>query len=104
MEGAEGGRRAMRLAAVLVLAGLILPAGAAPVSAQEDDGALLPSNRILTYYGHPATAQMGILGAYGMEELHQLLLEQAAEYEAVDPERPVIVAFEIIASVAQRDP
>ena len=46
---------------------------------------------------------MGILGEYAKEDLLPLLQEQAAAYEAVDPSRPVKLAYEVIASVAQRD-
>ncbi|MEX1158832.1 MAG: hypothetical protein WEC79_07880 [Thermomicrobiales bacterium] len=67
-------------------------------------GALLPDNRILSYYGHPNSSAMGILGEYSKEEAHGLLMQQAAEYEAADPTRPVILAFELIATVAQPHP
>ena len=67
-------------------------------------GGLLPDNRIIAYYGHPSTPQMGILGEYSKEELLQVLLEQVAEYEAADPDTPVIPAFELIATVAQPEP
>lgn len=65
------------------------------------DGALLPTYRILTYYGHPHDENMGILGEHEMEELRDLLLAEAANYEAADPSRPVLPAFELIATVAQ---
>jgi hypothetical protein len=64
---------------------------------------ILPSNRILSYYGFPTNELMGILGEYSKEDLLPLLQEQAAAYEAVDPSRPVKLAYEVIASVAQRD-
>lgn len=69
-----------------------------------EQGALLPSHRILTFYGHPHDPNMGIVGEYEKEELLPLLLAEAANYEAADPTRPVIPAFEVIATVAQRDP
>jgi hypothetical protein len=69
-----------------------------------EQGALLPAHRILTYYGHPHDPNMGILGEYEKEDLLPLLLAEAANYEAADPTRPVIPAFEVIATVAQRDP
>jgi hypothetical protein len=65
---------------------------------------LLPKYRILTFYGHPHDANMGIVGEHTIDEVHQLLLEEAARYEVADPEREVIPAFEIIATVAQRVP
>ncbi len=64
-------------------------------------GAILPANRILSYYGFPGETQMGILGEYPPEELLGILQEQAAAYEAVDPSRPVVLALEVITSVAQ---
>jgi hypothetical protein len=69
---------------------------------------LLPTYRLLTYYGFPTNPHMGILGEYGVNDdldgLRDALLEQAAGYEAADPARPVLPGFEIIASVAQADP
>ena len=78
------------------------------VSWQEDPlrwpSVILPHCRVLTYYGFPGVPEMGILGAYSPEELYTILLDQAMAYEDVDPERPVMMAYEVIASVAQRDP
>lgn len=78
------------------------------VAAQSDgtsagDGYLLPANRILSYYGFPTNELMGILGEYAKEDLLPILQDQAAAYEAADPTRPVKLAYEVIASVAQRD-
>jgi hypothetical protein len=67
-------------------------------------GGLLPSNRVLSFYGFPGNPDMGILGEYDMQRLLELLREQAAEYERADPSRPVLLAFEVIASVAQQYP
>lgn len=68
---------------------------------------LLPANRILTYYGFPTNPNMGILGEYGVNDdldgLRDALLDQAAEYAAADPSRPVRIGFEVIASVAQSE-
>jgi hypothetical protein len=68
---------------------------------------LLPANRILTYYGFPTNPNMGILGEYGVNDdldgLRAALEEQAAEYEIADPSRPMLIGFEVIASVAQGD-
>jgi hypothetical protein len=67
-------------------------------------GGILPDNRILAFYGFPGNPEMGVLGEYDMERLLELLREQAAEYEEADPSHPVIIAFEVIASVAQQFP
>jgi len=78
----------------------------APNPTREVDltGALLPNNRILSYYGHPNSSAMGILGEFSKEEVHRLLAEQAVEYEAADSAHPVVLAFELIATVAQPHP
>lgn len=65
---------------------------------------LLPKNRILAFYGFPGNPEMGILGKYDMDRLLEELRKQAAEYEEADPSHPVILAFEVIASVAQGEP
>ena len=65
--------------------------------------AILPANRILSYYGFPTNELMGILGEHDPQTLLGLLQEQAAAYAAVDATRPLKLAFEVIASVAQRD-
>lgn len=67
-------------------------------------GGLLPNNRILSFYGFPGNARMGILGEHDMARLLEMLREQAVEYEEADPSKPVILAFEVIASVAQQAP
>lgn len=65
---------------------------------------LLPTHRIISFYGHPNSEQMGILGEYSIPELHARLAEQAAAYEAADPAHPTVQAFELIATVAQPHP
>ncbi len=67
-------------------------------------GGILPYNRVLAFYGFPGNPEMGILGEYNMLRLLELLREQAQEYEEADPSRPVVIAFEVIASVAQQEP
>lgn len=64
---------------------------------------ILPHARLLSYYGFPNVPQMGILGQYSPEELYPILLDQTLAYEEVS-EKPVVMAYEVIASVAQRDP
>ncbi len=75
-----------------------------PREPEVHDGSILPKNRILLFYGFPGDANMGILGEYDMQRLMELLQQQAAEYQAADPSRPVKIAFEVIASVAQPEP
>ena len=52
----------------------------------------------------PAIRKWASLGEYDMQRLLELLREQAAAYEEADPSRPVLIAFEVIASVAQQWP
>jgi hypothetical protein len=68
------------------------------------DRPLLPEYRIVTYYGHPHDPAMGIVGEHAMTDLAAILRQEAANYAAADPSRPVIPAFEVIATVAQRVP
>ena len=72
--------------------------------AEFPEGDLLPDYRILAFYGHPHTPDLGILGQYSKQDLLALLREEAAAYERADPDTPVMPAFEMIASVAQGDP
>ena len=76
----------------------------APLGGLFDQG-ILPDNRVLLYYGFPEVDQMGILGEYPPEELLPMMAQQKAEYEAVNPDgRPWVTGFELIGSVAQKDP
>jgi hypothetical protein len=69
-----------------------------------DERALLPKFRIVSYYGQPADENMGILGQLEMPDLLDQLQDEAQAYEQADPSRPVMPAFEVIASVAQNWP
>jgi hypothetical protein len=82
-----------------------LMAGAdAQLASAPAEGFLLPEYRIVTYYGHPHDPNMGIVGEYQLEALTSMLLNEAAAYAEADPSRPVIPAFELIATVAQPVP
>ena len=73
-------------------------------AAPTEPGALLPKYRIVAYYGHPNATTMGILGEYSKEDLLKKLKKEQKAYEAADPSRPVKLAFEVIASIAQPEP
>lgn len=101
-------RRTLLLGSAALSAATILPTAFTAVAAQGDGTGgpsepLLPVYRILSYYGFPTNELMGILGEYSKEDLLPILQDQAAAYEAADPSRPVKLAYEVIASVAQRD-
>lgn len=71
---------------------------------QQGGESLLPHTRVISYYGHPSTPTMGVLGSGTIEEVYARLQQQAAEWQAADPNTPVKLAFEIIATVAQPEP
>jgi hypothetical protein len=79
------------------------PPAATPAATPAGDpiDGLLPGHRIVSYYGHPNSTSMGILGEFDKDEVLRLLREQAAAFEAADPSTPVVLAFELIATVAQ---
>jgi hypothetical protein len=88
-------------------------AGRNPVFAKEQgwypempelrDGAILPCNRIVVYYGNPNSKRMGALGEYPREEMLSRLKRQVAEWEQADPSTPVIPGLHMVAVVAQGD-
>jgi hypothetical protein len=63
---------------------------------------VLPHYRVVAYYGAPQHDELGALGIGTPEEAAQKLLKQAAAYSR--PGRPVMPAFELIATLAQADP
>ena len=56
---------------------------------------ILLNNDILALYGHPKSKNMGILGRYSKEELHEILISMAEEYREAGG-RNVLKAFYII--------
>ncbi len=81
------------------LAAPMIP-GAMPLLAQSS-GALFPGSRVLLYYGFPGNENMGILGEAEPDQVLEWLEEEAENYRAADPDTPVKIGFEMIASVAQ---
>lgn len=72
--------------------------------AVDTTGGPLAQNRMVSFYGHPYSAAMGVLGQYEPQRMVSLLKEQAAAYTEADPDRPAICTIELIASVAQPTP
>jgi hypothetical protein len=64
----------------------------------------LPADRLVVYYGNPFSAVMGPIGAYSDEELLARLRQQAQVYADLDPEHPVVSAFDYVTPVAQASP
>lgn len=65
---------------------------------------LLPEHRIVSFYGNPRSARMGILGQLPRDSLLRRLREQAAAYAAADTATPVIPALHLVTVVAQKSP
>jgi hypothetical protein len=64
-------------------------------------GALLPSSRIVAFYGNPLSTGMGILGAIPPEQMLNKLAETAKEWQQADSTHIVRPALQLIATVAQ---
>ena len=66
--------------------------------------AILPFNRVVTYYGNFYSKGMGILGELPANEMLEKLTLQMAEWAQADTLIPVIPALEYIAVTAQGKP
>jgi hypothetical protein len=67
-------------------------------------GPLLPSHRIVAFYGNPLSRGMGILGELRPKEMMDRLQRQADAYQQADTATEVIPALELVATVANPDP
>lgn len=68
------------------------------------EGALLPFNRIIAYYGNFYSTRMGVLGEYPEAQMFSMLKAEQAKWEAADPETPTVPAINYIAITAQELP
>lgn len=66
-----------------------------------NDGALLPFNRIIAYYGNLYSTKMGALGQDPEDIMLAKLDAEVKKWELADPSTPVIPALHYIAVVAQ---
>lgn len=66
--------------------------------------ALLPTHRIVAFYGTPRSTRMGILGEIPPAQMMERLEQTAQDWEAADSTRPVLRALHLIVTVAQPDP
>ena len=64
----------------------------------------LDKHRVVSYYGNPLAAQMGILGEYEPDEVIRRLRAQAEVYQRLSPDRKVVPAIHFIYAVAQERP
>ena len=64
-------------------------------------GAILPSSRIVAYYGNPHSKKMGVLGEYPEQQMLSMLDKTVQQWRAADPATPVIPAIHLVTVVAQ---
>ncbi len=64
-------------------------------------GAILPSKRIIAYYGNLYSKRMGVLGQYPEDEMLKRLDVEVKKWTAADPETPATPALHYIAVTAQ---
>jgi len=64
-------------------------------------GSLLPTHRIVAFYGNPLSRRMGILGEIPPDEMMAKLASIAKTWSAADSTRTVMPALQLIVTVAQ---
>jgi hypothetical protein len=67
-------------------------------------GSILPSKRIIAFYGNPKSTRMGILGATEPEDMLRKLDAEVAAWNRIDPAHPVQPALHLIVLVADGVP
>ncbi len=70
-------------------------------TAYPNAGAILPSKRIVAYYGNLYSKKMGALGEYPEDEMLKRLDVEVKKWTVADPETPAIPALHYIAITAQ---
>ena len=102
------------LGAAVALALLLLPGGGEEGSEASGAGgaqpgafpgggrSIFPERRVVAYYGAPQDRELGALGIGRPARAARLLRRQARGYER--PGRPVLPAFELIATIVHADP
>lgn len=67
-------------------------------------GSILPTRRIIAYYGNPLSKRMGILGELPPDQMLARLDKEVEAWRKADPATPVQPALHLIAVVAQAGP
>jgi hypothetical protein len=67
-------------------------------------GSILPSHRIVAFYGNPLSKKMGILGELPPDQMLARFDKEIAAWQKADPSHPVMPALHLIAVVAQGAP
>jgi hypothetical protein len=63
---------------------------------------IFPERRVVAFYGAPQARELGALGIGSPQQAARRLARQARPYSR--PDRPVLPAFELIATIVQSDP
>jgi hypothetical protein len=92
------------IAALFAIVCVAAVAGTAPRPgsgrAAADDTPVLPSHRIVGFYGNPLSARMGILGALPADSMVRRLEAQAQAWALADTTTPVVPALHLVTVVA----
>lgn len=75
-----------------------------PVAPDPLPGSILPSRRIVAFYGNPLSRRMGILALHPVDSMLARLDRVTAEWTAADSTTPAQPALHLIAVVAQGSP
>lgn len=76
-----------------------------PVATAEPlPGSILPTHRIVAFYGNPRSKRMGVLGALPVDSMLTRLDQEVTRWTAADSATPVQPALHLIAVVAQGTP
>ncbi len=89
--------------AALLTALFVAPVGARNVDPSDlspDTHSILANNLLVTWYGNPNSAQMGVLGQFTGDDLANRLRKQANAYAGLT-NKNIMPAYELIAVVAQ---
>jgi len=78
------------------------PLSGSPLAVRAD--ALLPRERVVAFYGNPASTRMGILGELPPEQMLARLDREVAAWQRADPATPVRPALHLITTMAAGDP
>ena len=65
---------------------------------------VLPTHRIVAFYGNPLSKRMGVLGEYPLNQMLAKLDDVTRDWQKADPSTPVQPALQLIAVVAQGAP
>jgi hypothetical protein len=109
-------RRLVAVGAGGLLVAVLLAGGALVVAGDEADGpsgspaaelprggrVIVPANRVVAFYGAPRDQELGTLGIGSPDRVAQRLERQASQYAR--PGRPVLPAFELIATLVTEEP